>query len=153
MLIAAITGSIAAIASIFAAVNTLLSRRERYELPVIRARVRESHTTTPDGDLVRRTVQLVQLTEPPGWHLNNVRIQNSRKQWLAEIGEGERDSLGGIIRNNRKGEWTHRVEVNPPAVEAEFFIHPEAPTLLWFSIGVALRGKPNIKRRMVVSSE
>ena len=151
--IAAITGTIAAIGSVVAAVIALLSRRERFELPVILAKVIEYNLQPHDAEIVRRKVTLEQPTKPPVWLVYEVRLKKGRDKWLAEIGDGVPDNYGAFVGYRPKSDWTHSIMVNPPASNGEFLLHPRAPAHLWLSVSVALRGKPGTKRSVVVSTE
>ena len=151
--IAAITGTIAAVGSVVAAVTALLSRRERYELPVILARVIGYDSQSHDAEIVSRKVALEQPTEPPVWLLYKVRLKKGRDKWLAEIGDGVSNDYGEVVAYRRKSDWTHSIVVNPPASNGEFLLHPSASAHLWLSVSVVLRGKPRTKRSVVVSSE
>ena len=151
--IAAFTGTIAAVGSVVAAVTTLLSRRERFELPVILVRVIEYHSQSHDAELMSRIVAVEQPTKPPVWLVYEVRLKKGRHKWLAQIGDGVPDDYGQLVAYRRKSNWTHSIIVDPPASHGKFLLHPTAPAHLWLSVSVVLRGKPGTKRSVVVSSE
>ena len=151
--IAAIAGTIAAIGSVVAAVTALLSRRERYEVPVILARVIAYDSQFQDAEIVRRKVALEQPAEPSAWLVYEVRLKKGHDKWFAEIGDGVWNNYGEFEGYLREGGWRHRIMVSPPASNVEFLLHPSATARLWLSVSVVLRGKPRIKRSVVVGPE
>lgn len=143
---------ISAIGSVIAAITGLLLYWARKGSPDIIATTQELPPQTQDTDLVTRTVRFDQPTEPARWLVYEICIAGACHRWLARPGYTEYSESGVSLGYQRVGDWTDRIQYEPPVSQEVVLLHPAAPKHPKLLFRVRLRSDFRTKRRVKVLS-